>query len=202
MKNSLTDDPQVLEAGIDEAGRGSLCGRVYAAAVILPHRFTDDIYLQIKDSKRLSKKKRQFLKEYIEKIAIAYSVQYAETEEIDELNILQATMLAMHRSLDNLSSEIDQVLIDGNYFRSYKDLKYVLVKNGDNLYRNIAAASILAKTYRDEYMENLVLKNPELESYGFERNMGYGTKQHMNALVTYGPSIFHRKSFKTYNKTE
>ena len=199
MENSFLDDE--IEAGIDEAGRGCLCGRVYTAAVILPNEYNDDIYLEIKDSKKLSKKKRDELRRYIEAVALDYSVQYADEKEVDKYNILQATIRSMHRALDNLNIVPGNIVVDGSYFKMYRDkdkmiIPHQLVTNGDNKYRNIAAASILAKTYHDEYIENLLVDEPELEKYGWRTNMGYGTKEHMEALKKYGPSKYHRKSFK------
>ena len=191
MFNSFTNK---LEVGIDEAGRGSLIGRVYAASVILPSNFNNE--MEIKDSKKLSKKKRMELKKYIEEIAVDYSVQFCEIDEIDNMNILQATICAMHKCLDNMSIKPEFIIVDGNYFRSYKNIEYETVKNGDNKYRNIAAASILAKTYRDEYIEQLVSDYPEYEKYGWRSNMGYCTKKHRDALKLYGSCEFHRKSFK------
>jgi ribonuclease HII len=199
MENSFIDDE--IEAGIDEAGRGCLCGRVYTAAVILPEEYEDDTYLEIKDSKKLSRKKRDELRRYIETVALDYSVAYADEKEVDKHNILQATIRSMHRSLDNLNIVPGNIVVDGSYFKMYKDtdnmiIPHQLITNGDNKYRNIAAASILAKTYHDEYIDNLLEKEPDLEKYGWRTNMGYGTKKHMEALKKYGPCKYHRKSFK------
>ncbi len=198
-EKSDSQDLKLLEAGIDEAGRGCLCGRVYTGAVILPTIFPDDKYLEIKDSKKLSKKKREELRVYIEKYAIAYSVSYSEPSEIDKNNILQATIIAMHRAIDNLKITPDILLIDGNYFKEYKNnnkaIPHKLIKGGDNIYRNIAAASILAKVYHDEHISNLLEKNPEYNRYGWKNNMGYGTKQHMDAIKQHGITEHHRKSF-------
>ena len=199
MENSFIDDE--IEAGIDEAGRGCLCGRVYTAAVILPEEYEDDTYLQIMDSKKLSKKKRDELRRYIEAVALDYSVEFADEKEVDKYNILQATIRSMHRSLDNLNIVPGNIVVDGSYFKMYRDkdnmiIPHQLITSGDNKYRNIAAASILAKTYHDEYIENLLREEPDLEKYGWRTNMGYGTKAHMEALKKYGPSKYHRKSFK------
>lgn len=190
------------EVGIDEAGRGTLCGRVYTAAVILPEEeaYPDGTYLKIKDSKKCSKKLRETLRNYIETNAVAYSVAYADIEEIDTVNILQATMNAMHRAIDGLKIIPDGLAVDGSYFKTYIDrngdfVPHTLVTGGDNKYRNIAAASILAKTYHDEHIRNLVFEEPELEKYGWEKNMGYGTKAHIEAIRIHGISKYHRKSF-------
>ena len=200
MLNS--SDKDLIEVGIDEAGRGCLCGRVYVAAVILPNSYKEDdeLYLQINDSKKLSKKKREILKEYIEKIALDYSVDWAEKEEIDECNILQATINSMHRCVKKLKREPENILVDGNYFRIYKDenniiIPHQLVKGGDTKFRNIAAASILAKVYRDTYIEQLVNDDEDLKKYGWLNNKGYGTKEHMQAIKTYGITKYHRLSY-------
>ena len=198
MQNSSLDD--IIEAGIDEAGRGCLVGRVYTAAVILPNSYEDDVYLGIKDSKKLSAKKRQEMRQYIEKIAVDYSVQYADIDEIEEKNILQATISAMHRCVGSLRVEPENILVDGNYFKQYKDpngiiIPHQTVEKGDNLYRNIAAASILAKVYHDEYVEELLTKHPEYERYGWKTNMCYATKTHIEAIKNFGITEYHRKSF-------
>lgn len=188
-----------MEAGIDEAGRGALCGRVYAAAVILPPTYNDDTYELIKDSKKISKKNRKILKEYIENVALAYAVEYSEVEEIDDINILQATINAMHKALDKLTIQPQHIIVDGTYFHKYKNIEHKVIKKGDSIYRNIAAASILAKVYHDEYILNLLKSFPNLETYGLQSNMGYGTKKHILAIKKNGPTPFHRKSFKTFN---
>tara|TARA_B100000925_G_C22009054_1_gene475236 strand:+ start:4444 stop:5058 length:615 start_codon:yes stop_codon:yes gene_type:complete len=198
MQNSSDND--IIEAGIDEAGRGCMSGRVYTACVILPNTYPDDTYLQIIDSKKISAKKRTILKKYIEDVALAYSVEYADIEEIESKNILHATIAAMHRAIDKIEIKPENILVDGNYFRIYKDsegeiIPHQTIKGGDNKYRNIAAASILAKTNHDEYVLDLLDKYPELEKYGWRKNMCYGTKQHMDAIKAYGTSKFHRKSF-------
>jgi len=198
MQNSSLDD--IVEAGIDEAGRGCLVGRVYTAAVILPHTYTDEIYLDIKDSKKLTAKKRQELRLYIEKTAVDYSVQYADIDEIEEKNILHATIAAMHRCVGALRVEPENILVDGNYFKQYKDphgiiIPHQTVEKGDNLYRNIAAASILAKVYHDEHVADLLKRHPEYERYGWQTNMCYATKKHIDAIKTFGITEYHRKSF-------
>ncbi len=178
------------EAGIDEAGRGSLAGPVTAAAVILEKDFKNK---DLNDSKKLSPKKRLKLKKYIEKNALAYSVAFVNSSHIDKNNILNSTFKAMHMSLKSLDIEPDFILVDGNLFKPYRDLKYKCIVKGDQQYKNIAAASILAKTYRDEYMSNLHLKFPE---YDWINNKGYGTKYHIDMIKKFGRTKYHRKSFQ------
>ena len=178
------------EAGIDEAGRGSLAGPVTAAAVILGK---DLINKDLNDSKKLSPKKRLELKKYIEKNALAYSVAFVNSSHIDKNNILNSTFKAMHMSLKGLDIEPDFILVDGNLFKPYRDLKHKCIIKGDQLYQNIAAASILAKTYRDEYMSNLHIKFPE---YDWIKNKGYGTKYHIDMIKKFGRTKYHRKSFQ------
>lgn len=195
-------DGTKIEVGIDEAGRGCLFGPVTVAAVIWPQEDPDPT-LEIKDSKKVGEKKRLILKDYIENNAIAWSVQFISHEEIDKLNILQATMKGMHKCIDEIREqlEIDTILVDGNSFKMYTDenldcMDHVCVVNGDNTYKSIAAASILAKTHRDNYILELSKDNPELEKYGIPKNKGYGTKVHMDALKEYGSTHGHRMSFK------
>ena len=195
-------DGTKIEVGIDEAGRGCLFGPVTVAAVIWPQEDPDPT-LEIKDSKKVGEKKRLILKDYIENNAIAWSVQFISHEEIDKLNILQATMKGMHKCIDEIREqlEIDTILVDGNSFKMYTDenldcMDHVCVVNGDNTYKSIAAASILAKTHRDNYILELSKDNPELEKYGIPKNKGYGTKVHMDALKEYGSTNGHRMSFK------
>ena len=178
------------EAGIDEAGRGSLAGPVTAAAVILGKDLENK---DLNDSKKLSPKKRLELKKYIEKNALAYSVAFVNSSHIDKNNILNSTFKAMHMSLEGLNIEPDFILVDGNLFKPYRDLKYKCIIKGDQKYKNIAAASILAKTYRDEYMSNLHLKFPE---YDWIKNKGYGTKFHIDMITKFGRTKYHRKSFQ------
>ena len=195
-------DETKIEVGIDEAGRGCLFGPVCVAAVIWPP--TDPSpELEIKDSKKISEKKRLQLKQYIEENAIAWSVQFISHDEIDELNILNATMKGMHQCVDDIRKQldIDTILVDGNHFKAYTDenLDYInheCVIGGDDKFKSIAAASILAKTHRDNYILNLSKHNSELELYGIPKNKGYGTKIHMEALQHYGPIEGHRRSFK------
>ena len=178
------------EAGIDEAGRGSLAGPVTAAAVILGKDLENK---DLNDSKKLSPKKRLELKKYIEKNALAYSVAFVDSSQIDKNNILNSTFKAMHMSLKGLDIEPDFITVDGNLFKQYKDLEYKCIIKGDQKYQNIAAASILAKTYRDEYMTNLHLKFPE---YDWIRNKGYGTRYHLDMITKFGKTKYHRKSFQ------
>ena len=178
------------EAGIDEAGRGSLAGPVTAAAVILGKNFKNK---NLNDSKKLSQRKRLELKKFIEKNALAYSVAFVSSYQIDKNNILNSTFKAMHKSIEGLNIEPDFILVDGNLFKPYRDLKYKCIIKGDQKYQNIAAASILAKTYRDEYMSNLHLKFPE---YNWIKNKGYGTKFHIDMITKFGRTKYHRKSFQ------
>jgi ribonuclease HII len=178
------------EAGIDEAGRGSLAGPVTAAAVILEKDFKNK---DLNDSKKLSPKKRLKLKKYIEKNALAYSVAFVNSSHIDKNNILNSTFKAMHMSLKGLDIEPNFILVDGNLFKPYRDLKHKCIIKGDQQYQNIAAASILAKTYRDEYMSNLHIKFPE---YDWIKNKGYGTKYHIDMIKKFGRTKYHRKSFQ------
>ena len=199
MKNCLKKNKN--EVGIDEAGRGCLMGRVYTGAVILPNSFSSDEYLEIKDSKKLSKIKREKMREYIEKNALAWAVDYAEAEEIDKYNILNATLRSMHRAIDKLNIKPEHILVDGNKFIIYTDtnddiIPHTLVKGGDNKYRNIAAASILAKTHRDEWVRNIIKDNPGIDQYSWITNMGYGTKKHMEGIYKHGITKYHRNSFK------
>ena len=178
------------EAGIDEAGRGSLAGPVTAAAVILGKKFENK---NLNDSKKLSQSKRLELKKFIEKNALAYSVAFVSSYQIDKNNILNSTFEAMHKSIEGLNIEPDFILVDGNLFKPYRDLKYKCIIKGDQKYQNIAAASILAKTYRDEYMSNLHIKFPE---YNWIKNKGYGTKFHIDMITKFGRTKYHRKSFQ------
>ena len=178
------------EVGIDEAGRGSLAGPVAAAAVILGKKFENK---NLNDSKKLSQSKRLELKKFIEKNALAYSVAFVSSYKIDKNNILNSTFEAMHKSIEGLNIEPDFILVDGNLFKQYRDLKYKCIIKGDQKYQNIAAASILAKTYRDEYMSNLHIKFPE---YNWIKNKGYGTKFHVDMITKFGKTKYHRKSFQ------
>ena len=179
----------VIEAGCDEAGRGCLAGPVVAAAVILPTDFKNEL---LDDSKKLTEKQRYALREIIEKEALAYAVAYVPETKIDEINILWASVLAMHESLDQLKLRPEHIIIDGNRFKPYHDIPYETVVKGDGKYLSIAAASILAKTYRDDYM---MKRHEEHPQYGWDSNKGYPTKKHRQAIKETGITIHHRKSF-------
>lgn len=185
-----------LEAGCDEAGRGCLAGSVYAAAVILPPDYQNP---DLNDSKQLSDKKRKALREQIERDAVAWAVGVVTAEEIDKINILNASILAMHRALDQLQVRPEAVIVDGNRFKPYKDLPYTTIVKGDGKYLAIAAASILAKTYRDDYMDVLAEEYPQ---YDWKSNKGYPTKKHRAAILQYGITPYHRKSFQLLSTGE
>ena len=200
MKLYFDDDTSIKEVGVDEAGRGCLSGRVYVGAVILPRDFPDEKYTEIKDSKKLSKKKRKELRTYIEEHAISFHVAYSEACDVDKYNILQATLLTMHSAVDGLDVEPDLILVDGNTWKLYSNkegdvIPHQLIKGGDNKYYSIAAASILAKVYHDEYVEDLCRNNPEYVKYGWLNNMCYGTKQHIDAIREFGITKEHRRTF-------
>jgi ribonuclease HII len=178
-----------LEAGCDEAGRGCLAGPVYAAAVILPRSYN---HAWLNDSKKLSSSKREFMRSDIEKNALSWAIAFADNNEIDEMNILRASILAMHRALDKLSLIPDRILVDGNRFYSYQGIPHVCLVSGDATYKSIAAASILAKVYRDEHMIRLHRENAH---YLWHRNKGYPTMAHRMAIESYGITQYHRKSF-------
>ena len=178
-----------IEAGCDEAGRGCLAGPVVAAAVILPSDFRNDI---LNDSKKLTKKRRYTLRSIIEKEALAWAIGVVDNKEIDEVNILNASFLAMHRAIDELGKLPDSILVDGNRFTSYRNIEHHCIVKGDGIYMSIAAASVLAKTYRDDMMIKLAKKFP---FYGWERNMGYPTKSHREGIREHGVTPLHRMSF-------
>ena len=191
-----------IELGIDEAGRGCLLGPLCVGSVIMGNIEDNPPPYEIKDSKKCSPKIRKILREYIENNAIAYNVQFVWEKEIDEVNVLQATMNGMHKCVDEITKEmtIDRILVDGTQFPVYLDsdfepIEHICVPQGDNIYTNIAAASILAKEYHDEYIVNLVKENPQLEEYDLLNNKGYGTKKHMDKLKENGLTIWHRRSF-------
>ena len=178
-----------VEAGCDEAGRGCLAGSVFAAAVILPEGYQNEL---LNDSKQLTEKKRYQLREMIERDAVAWAVGIVTPEEIDKINILNASILAMHRALDQLKVRPEAVIVDGNRFKKYKDLPHTTIVKGDGKYLSIAAASILAKTYRDDYMNRLAEEYP---SYDWKSNKGYPTKKHREAIRQFGITPYHRKTF-------
>lgn len=179
----------LVEAGCDEAGRGCLAGSVYAAAVILPPDYQNEL---LNDSKKLSAKKRYTLRTEIERDAIAWAVGVVTPEEIDKINILNASFLAMHRALDQLKVRPEAIIVDGNRFKPYQELPFTTIVKGDGKYLSIAAASILAKTYRDDYMQALAKEYPQ---YDWQSNMGYPTKKHRQAISEHGVTPYHRKSF-------
>ena len=179
----------LVEAGCDEAGRGCLAGSVFAAAVILPPDYENEL---LNDSKKLTDRKRKQLREIIEHAALDWAVGIVEPGEIDEINILNASILAMHRALDQLKVRPEAVIVDGNRFKPYRDLPYTTIVKGDGKYLSIAAASILAKTYRDDYMDRLAEDYPQ---YDWKSNKGYPTKKHRQAIRECGITPFHRRSF-------
>ncbi len=180
---------ELVEAGCDEAGRGCLAGAVYAAAVILPKDFQNDL---LNDSKQLTEKQRYALREVIEREALAWAVGTVSPEEIDKINILNASFLAMHRAVDQLTICPEHLLIDGNRFKKYKEIPHTTVVKGDGKYLAIAAASILAKTYRDDYMAQL---HAEFPLYDWCGNKGYPTKKHRSAIAAHGTTPYHRMTF-------
>lgn len=186
----------LIEAGCDEAGRGCLAGSVYAAAVILPADYNNP---ELNDSKQLSASKRNQLREQIQRDAICWAIGVVTPEEIDQINILKASFLAMHRALDQLIVRPEAIIVDGNRFVPYHDLPYTTIVKGDGKYQSIAAASILAKTYRDDYMDQLAEQYP---MYGWKSNKGYPTKEHREGIKKYGITPFHRKSYNLLGTQE
>lgn len=178
-----------VEAGCDEAGRGSLAGSVFAAAVILPPDYDNP---HLNDSKKLSPRQRYALREEIERDAVAWAVGEVTPDEIDKVNILHASFLAMHRALDRLAVRPEALIIDGNRFDPYRDLPYTTIIKGDGRFQSIAAASILAKTFRDDYMDAL---DDECPQYGWRRNKGYPTREHREAIRQHGITPYHRRSY-------
>ncbi|TBN00835.1 ribonuclease HII [Hyunsoonleella flava] len=178
------------ECGTDEVGRGCLAGPVTAAAVILPDAFKNDI---LNDSKQLSEVKRDALKPIIEKDALCFGVSHVFQDEIDKINILNASILAMHRAIDDLETLPEFIIVDGNKFKPYHTIPHETIIKGDGKYLSIAAASVLAKTYRDAYMNKI---HEEFPMYNWKQNKGYPTKQHREAIKTYGVTKYHRKSFR------
>lgn len=187
LKNNYFDG--IIEAGCDEAGRGCLAGSVYAAAVILPDGYEN---AELNDSKKLTPRKRKELRDVIERDAVAWAVGIVTPKEIDEINILNASFLAMHRALDALKVRPGAVIVDGNRFKPYRDLPYATIVKGDGKYLSIAAASILAKTYRDDYMEQLDAEHPQ---YDWKGNKGYPTRRHREAIKNFGVTKYHRMSY-------
>ncbi|MAW20982.1 MAG: ribonuclease HII [Flavobacteriales bacterium] len=177
-------------AGCDEAGRGCLAGPVVAAAVILPKNFKNRM---LNDSKVISAKKREMLRTVIEKEAISFGIGIVDSKKIDEINILNASFLAMHKAINTLNTKTELLIIDGNRFNRYKNIPHKCIIKGDGKYLSIAAASILAKTYRDNIMKNIDLEFPQ---YNWRKNKGYPTKEHRQAISKYGTTIYHRESFK------
>ncbi|MDR0769518.1 MAG: ribonuclease HII [Dysgonamonadaceae bacterium] len=185
----------LIEAGCDEAGRGCLVGAVFASAVILPPDFECE---EMNDSKQLTEKQRDTLRPLIEKAALAWAVGIASSEEIDKINILNASILAMHRALDLLNIRPQHLLIDGNRFKRYKDIPHTTIVKGDGKYLSIAAASVLAKTHRDEYMLRL---HEEFPQYDWENNKGYPTRKHRKSIAEAGTTPYHRMTFRLLPNT-
>ena len=188
LRSNFTDN--LVEAGCDEAGRGCLAGPVVAASVILPKGYSNEL---LNDSKKLSAKQRAILRIEIEKEAVAFAVAFVDHSKIDEINILNASFLAMHKAVEQLAHKPELLLIDGNRFKPYEGINHECIIKGDGKFMSIAAASILAKTYRDEYMNTLDDEHP---GYGWSRNMGYPTKEHRDGIRTLGVTPYHRMSFK------
>lgn len=200
----MDKEEQAIIVGVDEAGRGCLLGPVVAAAVILPDEFPDDTYKEIKDSKKLSERKRESLAEYIKKHALAYGVGFVDNKEIDKINILHATHHAMHKALHEVFNKLpfNLIKVDGNNFLPYMppSIEYDIIPHqciikGDNTVLCISAASIIAKTTRDRYIRELVANDPNLDRYHLLSNKGYGTKAHFDALMQHGISVLHRYTF-------
>ncbi len=186
----------LIEAGCDEAGRGCLAGSVYAAAVILPPDYDNPA---LNDSKKLTHRQRNLLREQIQQDALAWAIGIVTPDEIDKINILNASFLAMHRALDQLAIRPEAIIVDGNRFKPYLNLPFTTIIKGDGKYQSIAAASILAKTYRDDYMDELARQYP---FYGWETNKGYPTKEHRDGIRQYGISPYHRKSYNLLGNEE
>lgn len=179
-----------LEAGTDEAGRGCLSGPVVAAAVILPKNFNHPL---LNDSKQLTEKQREKLRPYIEEHALSYAVAFVDAPKIDEINILQASILAMHKSIEKLEVTPEYIIVDGNKFHPFKKTPHKTIVKGDAKYMSIAAASVLAKTYRDDYMQKIAKEFPH---YFWQKNKGYPTKQHREGIKEHGITKYHRKTFR------
>jgi len=187
LRSSFSD--HLIEAGCDEAGRGCLAGPVFAAAVIFPHNYVNE---QLNDSKKITASQRNILRPVIEKEALAWAVAIVDNQEIDRINILKASIKAMHLALDKLLLKPELILVDGNRFKSYKNIDHQCIIKGDGIFLSIAAASVLAKTYRDEYMMKL---NEMYPQYGWDRNKGYPTLEHRKAILSLGFTSFHRQTF-------
>jgi len=194
LRSNLTED--LVEAGCDEAGRGCLAGPVFAAAVILPKNYTHNL---LNDSKKLTAVQREMLRQIVERDAISWAVAQVNHQTIDDINILNASILAMHKALDQLSVRPQIILVDGNRFHPYPGTPHRCIIKGDATFLSIAAASILAKTYRDEFMIHADVKFPR---YGWKKNKGYPTAQHRKAILTYGISPIHRRTFKINGQTD
>lgn len=196
---AMFKDSELLEAGVDEVARGCLAGPVYAAAVIWPKELEFEETITLRDSKKLSKKKREEMKDYIEATALDFSVAFETPEVIDKINILNASISAMHKAIDGLNIIPESLLIDGNKFKPYVRngdlIPHECFVKGDDLYQSISAASILAKVYHDNYITELCEKEPELDIYDWKKNMCYGTKIHLDAIKNNGISPYHRKTF-------
>ena len=185
-----------MEAGLDEAGRGCYAGPVFAAVVVLPKNFFHPL---LNDSKQLTKQERDCLRPVIEEEAIGFAVASVSNSEIDRINILQASFKAMHLALNQLELSPELLLVDGNRFKTYKKLPHQCIIKGDGIYASIAAASVLAKTYRDEYMEDL---HEKYQMYYWNKNKGYGTREHRSAIESHGLCRYHRKSFNIWRQQE
>ena len=194
LKFSFCDPPDPLEAGVDEAGRGCLAGPVVAAAVILPKAIPTEWIHRLNDSKKLTATMREALRQHIEQSALSYAIAMAEPEEIDRLNILNASFLAMHRAIEQLTPQPGLLLIDGNRFKPYDTIGHCCIIKGDGLYYSIAAASVLAKAWRDAYM---LRAHEQYPHYHWDQNKGYPTPQHKYAIARHGLSPLHRKSFNS-----
>lgn len=188
LKNNYSG--YILEAGTDEAGRGCLSGPVVAAAVILPENFEHPF---LNDSKQLSEKQRRKLRPFIEEHALTFGVSFVDEKEVDKINVLQASITGMHRSVDQLNPKPEYIIVDGNKFKPYKEIPHETIVKGDAKYLSIAAASVLAKTYRDEFMEKI---HQEFPMYNWKQNKGYPTKQHREAIREFGITDYHRKTFR------
>lgn len=180
----------ILEAGTDEAGRGCLCGPVVAAAVILPQDFEHPF---LNDSKQLTEKQRNELRPFVEEHALCFAVSFVDEKEVDKINVLQASITGMQRSIEHLNPQPEYIIVDGNKFKSYKEIPHQTIVKGDAKYLSIAAASVLAKTYRDEFMEKI---HQEFPMYNWKQNKGYPTKQHRDAIREFGITKYHRKTFR------